>query len=46
MTAINRLVQLSLLETILGRSIGVIICDSDTLAIGMPEAENVQFHAH
>lgn len=40
------LVHLSLLETILGRSIGVSICDSDTQAIGMPEAENVQFHAH
>lgn len=39
------LTHLSLLET-LQRSRGVIICGSDTLAIGMPEAENVQFRAH
>jgi hypothetical protein len=40
------LVHLSLLEKSLRRSRGVIICGSDTLAIAMPEAENVQFHAH
>lgn len=25
---------------------GVLICGSDTLVVGMPVAENMQFHAH
>lgn len=45
MTAMT-LARLSLLETMLGRRRGAVICDSDAQAIGMPEAENVQFHAH